>query len=380
MTFLRTAACACVAASLLTVSPISAQERGGRRSGGPPPTAASNTVTTDPMTGPLVTGAPFSADSATVVTQVLGDGTKIEQRVTAKFYRDTTGRVRREQTIIGLDALDPATQSRTVITFDSVPADPMPYVIDPVARTVRRMPRGSFGAGADPLRLTSSLGDFTIGGGLTFRGRGAGAPDSAGATGASAEANAARLEAARKSLEDLERRLKPEHPDVLRARQAVAQEEANVNMSREVERSINQLTATLNQVAPRQVQTAGSAPIPADVRATEEQIGTRQIEGVRAIGRRTTAIIPINRVGNDQPITITDERWESPELRLVVYSRFSDPRTGVVEYRLTGINRAEPRADLFTVPPDYTVIGGGRGGGTAPAGGRGQPRGGGAPQ
>src|SRR5688500_15363727 len=375
MTFLRTAACACVAASLLIVSPNAAQERGGRRSGGPPPTAASNTVTTDPMTGPLVTGAPFSADSATVVTQTLGDGTKIEQRVTAKFYRDTTGRVRREQTIIGLDALDPATQSRTVITFDSVPADPMPYVIDPVARTVRRMPRGSFGAGG----AGAVTGAFELAG-LTFRGRGAGAPAGAGAAGASAEVAAARLDAARKALEDLSRRLNPEHPDVLRARQAVAQEEANVNMSREVERTVNQLAATLNQVAPRQVQTVGSAPIPADVRATEEQIGTRQIEGVRAIGRRTTAIIPINRVGNDQPITITDERWESPELRLVVYSRFSDPRTGVVEYRLTGINRTEPRADLFTVPPDYTVIGGGRGGGTAPGGGRGQPRGGGAPQ
>src|SRR5688572_2658763 len=170
MTLLRTTACVCVAASLVTGSTISAQERGGRRSGGPPATAAAG-GTTDPMTGPLVTGAPFSADSATVVTQTLGDGTRIEQRTTAKFSRDTAGRVRREQTIIGLDALDPATQSRTVITFDSVPADPMPYVIDPVARTVRRMPRGSFGAGADAGRIASYFGtvDFTTG--LTFRPR-----------------------------------------------------------------------------------------------------------------------------------------------------------------------------------------------------------------
>jgi hypothetical protein len=322
------------------------------------------------MTGPLVTGAPFSADSATVVTQTLGDGTRIEQRVTAKFYRDTTGRVRREQTIIGLDALTPAEPSRTMITFDSVPGDPMPYALDPVARTVRRMPRGSFGGGA-------GLGTVQLDG-LTFRGRGAGSPADAGAAGSSVAA--ARLEAAKKTLEALLSRLNPEHPDVVRARQTVAEEEAKLNMSREVERvvnQVNQLSLSLNQVTSRQMS---AAPIPADVRATEEQLGTRQIEGVRAIGRRTTAIIPINRVGNDQPITITDERWESPELRLVVYSRFSDPRTGVIEYRLTGINRTEPRADLFTVPPDYTVIGGGRGGGTAPGGGRGQPRGGGAPQ
>ena len=133
------------------------------------------------------------------------------------------------------------------------------------------------------------------------------------------------------------------------------------------------------------------------MRPTEEQLGTRQIEGVRATGRRTTTIIPVNRVGNDRPIQITDERWESPELNLVISSRFSDPRTGVVEYRLTSISRAEPRADLFIVPTDYTVVGpgtpgvrgrGGRGDGVTPPpappaapgeGGRGQ-RGGRSPQ
>jgi hypothetical protein len=40
---------------------------------------------------------------------------------------------------------------------------------------------------------------------------------------------------------------------------------------------------------------------------------------------------------------------------MLVYSRNSDPRTGVVEYKLTNINRAEPPADLFTIPSDYTV-------------------------
>ena len=65
--------------------------------------------------------------------------------------------------------------------------------------------------------------------------------------------------------------------------------------------------------------------------------------------------------------------WESPELNMLISSRFSDPRTGVVEYRLTNISRSEPRADLFSVPSDYTVIesnGGGRGG---RAGGSGDP-------
>jgi hypothetical protein len=87
------------------------------------------------------------------------------------------------------------------------------------------------------------------------------------------------------------------------------------------------------------------------------------MEGVKVTGRRTTSVIPVGEIGNDRPIEITDERWESPELRLLIYSRFSDPRTGVVEYRLTNVVRAEPQADLFSIPSDYTVLepGGGRG-------------------
>jgi hypothetical protein len=108
--------------------------------------------------------------------------------------------------------------------------------------------------------------------------------------------------------------------------------------------------------------------VPGDVRPVEEQLGTRQFDGVKATGRRTTTIIPLGRVGNDRPIQIVDEQWESPELGIVVYSRYSDPRTAVVEYQLTNIGRAEPRADLFVVPPDYTIIGAGQPGirGNAP--------------
>ena len=75
--------------------------------------------------GPVVANAPFSADATTTVTQTLGDGTKIEQKTTAKLYRDSTGRVRLEQTVIGLDRLNASAQPQTTITFDSVPGDPI---------------------------------------------------------------------------------------------------------------------------------------------------------------------------------------------------------------------------------------------------------------
>ena len=64
-------------------------------------------------------------------------------------------------------------------------------------------------------------------------------------------------------------------------------------------------------------------------------------------------------MGNDRPIEITDERWESPDLKVLVLSRHHDPQTGDVEYRLTNIGRGEPSPDLFTVPADYTILAGG---------------------
>jgi hypothetical protein len=91
--------------------------------------------------------------------------------------------------------------------------------------------------------------------------------------------------------------------------------------------------------------------------AVEDQsLGSRQIAGVEATGRRITITVPVGQLGNDRPMQIVDERWESPQLKhLLIYSLTSDPRTGVVEYRLTNIRRTEPPADLFVVPADYTV-------------------------
>ena len=134
----------------------------------------------------------------------------------------------------------------------------------------------------------------------------------------------------------------------------------------EAERAqLRELERALNVAQSQGLQTA-QASIPGGVKPMVEQLGTRQIEGVKATGRKTTVIIPTDRVGNDRPMQISDERWESPELGLVVYSRYSDPRTGVIEYKLTSIRRAEPAADLFQVPSDYTVIeSGGRGRGRA---------------
>jgi hypothetical protein len=250
----------------------------------------------DVLNAPVVADAPFSADATTTVTQVLGDGTRIEQTTSARFFRDRAGRVRREQTIIGLGAVNGAGSAQT-ITIDPDPSDGMAYTLDPVTRTAMRVPRVVFSSFNGAIRINSANGAFMLNG----------AP-------------------------------------------AVA-------------------------VAGRGTPARGP-----DVTTTFEMLGTRQFDGVSAVGRKTTTTIPTGQIGNDRPIETTDERWESAELRILVYSRTSDPRTGVVEYRLTNINRSEPPPDLFEIPPGYSLpveraapAGLGRGGARG-AGGRGAPQ------
>ena len=77
----------------------------------------------------------------------------------------------------------------------------------------------------------------------------------------------------------------------------------------------------------------------------------RVIEGVQATGTRFPLGLRIDESGN-----AFGERWVSPALKLVVYSRSEGAPGGDVEYQLKNINRAEPAADLFEVPADYLEI------------------------
>jgi len=86
-----------------------------------------------------------------------------------------------------------------------------------------------------------------------------------------------------------------------------------------------------------------------------EDLGTQAVEGVNAVGTRTTITIPAGQIGNERAIEIVDERWFSPELKTMVMTRHSDPRSGEVVYRLTNINRTEPDHSLFEIPSDYPL-------------------------
>jgi hypothetical protein len=89
--------------------------------------------------------------------------------------------------------------------------------------------------------------------------------------------------------------------------------------------------------------------------AKTESLGPQTIEGMNTEWTCTTRTIPVGEIGNEKPITIVSQHWYSADLQMDIKSTHSDPRFGDTTYTLTNIQRTEPAASLFAVPPDYTV-------------------------
>ncbi len=89
--------------------------------------------------GKLVTGAPYSAQVVTEITQTLGDGNRIVNRVTASIYRDSEGRTRREQTLRTIGGFATAGDAPQMI-FINDPVAQMSYVLDVRTHVARKMP------------------------------------------------------------------------------------------------------------------------------------------------------------------------------------------------------------------------------------------------
>lgn len=103
------------------------------------------------------------------------------------------------------------------------------------------------------------------------------------------------------------------------------------------------------------VQIVGKAGDTPDENVTKTDLGSQTMEGVLVQGTRLTRTIAAGHIGNELPIVITTETWYSPDLKVLVMSKSSDPRIGETTYRLTNIQRSEPSAALFEVPGDYTI-------------------------
>jgi hypothetical protein len=68
----------------------------------------------------VVTGAPYSADATTENTQVLSDGNRIERKETAKVYRDSVGRTRRDLSVNAIGPWSSGAPMQMANIFDPV--------------------------------------------------------------------------------------------------------------------------------------------------------------------------------------------------------------------------------------------------------------------
>jgi hypothetical protein len=84
---------------------------------------------------PVVKGKPYAAETSTETVQTLADGNRIVNRSVSKFYRDSQGRTRREQTFGNVDPSNPSPHEVKIFIDD--PVANSAYVLDPGDKSVR---------------------------------------------------------------------------------------------------------------------------------------------------------------------------------------------------------------------------------------------------
>jgi hypothetical protein len=87
----------------------------------------------------VVKGKPYSADTTTETVQTLADGNRIVHRTVSKFYRDSDGRTRREQTFGNVDPEHPSPHEVKVFVDD--PVSGLAFVLDPASKSADKVHR-----------------------------------------------------------------------------------------------------------------------------------------------------------------------------------------------------------------------------------------------
>jgi len=326
-------------------------------------------VTSEVGTSRLVKGAPYSAEAVSESTQVLMDGNKIVRRGAQRLARDGEGRTRVER-------LKRDGSVESVMINDVVVGKR--YWLLPDKKRVVELAQGGYVA---PMHLTpvtpappappATPGPST-----------AAAPPAPPAPAAPPAPPAPpspppsmTSEEARSWAEEM-RRWARDFTARWRAEQTANDAEAHVIHDRDGRviikqirggddvdaRSVDVDVVRVIESANDTTEAANAAiaaipPVPLTPgpigQGVTTALGSRDFDRVRADGSRTTWTIPAGKIGNEKPIDVISERWYAPDLLLVVFSRYLDPRRGETTYRLTGLKRGEPDASLFQVPPDY---------------------------
>ena len=277
-----------------------------------------------PVESRITTGAPYSAEAITESLQVLSDGNRIARKTTTRVYRDSEGRTRREQ----------LTSTGTVqsVTISDPVAGSM-YVLNPAERTAHR--NGVIMAGA--------------GGGFSVAGV---APGSSGTVTAARTADGGVRVSASEPNEAARRR---ETEAQVAAGGSAGVAAGSVTSSAGTRVEPVPVPGAIAYPPEAMTMPRMVAPGYAGGAVNKEDLGQQVIEGILATGTRMTTTIPAGSIGNEQPILVVSEQWFSPDLKVLVMTKHSDPRSGENTYRLTNITQTEPARSLFEVPADYTL-------------------------
>lgn len=303
----------------------------------------------------VVKGAPYSADVATENNQSLADGNVISKKTTGRVFRDAEGRTRQETLVDGtaksIQISDPVEKKSVMLLPGSKKAVAMPNL----AFVGKGEQRDVQVVKLDGREVRVENGKVTVDG-----------KEATGKVEIVAGGKTIRVENGRVTLDGKELKT----PATPTREQTVIETETRDGVRRETVRvqvvnaggegaspdfSWNLAPLPPMPPVPPTPPTPPGSPAAAKSKATTSSLGQKEFDGVRAEGTLRQQVIPAGEIGNRSPITVTTETWHSPELQVTVYSRHNDPRRGETIYRLTNIRRAEPAAELFKVPEEYTT-------------------------
>src|SRR5262245_19957787 len=311
----------------------------------------------------LVTGAPFSADVVSETIQTLQDGTRIVQRFEGRIYRDSQGRTRSERTY---QMGGTSEQKQTINIYD--PFEGASYRLDSDTRTGRKSVYPKLASPPHPQAPVSSKASTD-------------AKDSR-------KGNAPRVTPA-----EAINKIQPPYPSIAKAANASGSVHVEILVSETGEvieahavgghpllrdpavQAARGWTFKPTEISGRAVKSRGiltfnfeltdEAPAPAGLTKTivkpatkTESLGKQMVEGVECEGERAVTTMPAGTIGNDRPIETVNETWYSPELKIMILSKRSDPRFGESTYSVTNITRSEPYAEIFLPPSDYKLTNG----------------------
>ena len=322
----------------------------------------------------VVKGAPYSAEIVTETHQTLSDGNIIDRKTTGAVYRDSEGRVRQETSKDDKEKAvfihDPVSGNHTVLTPGSKKAVTMPMPPVPPTPPAPRVGDASGSNSKQVIRIDGT--EIRIEDGRVFVD---GKEQPGGPVVLNHRRGEIRVENGNVTIDGKaigpvppRRSFNVQRQEGEPSGDGSRREEVRVQVIRSSDGReivippippVPPLAGSLGTMPPmppmpglQTMRFESTAPLG---RGVTVPLGQKDFEGVRAEGKSTTWTIPAGQVGNRNPINIVSETWYSPELQVTVYSRYSDPRTGESVYKLAGIRRAEPAADLFTVPDEYSV-------------------------